>query len=619
MTMKRVVWFVNRLSVMSLQELIHRVTEVSRIKYAKFFNNRAKIHFQSSSDFLDKKVLVDYSKVTSRFNWDISPDDIELVLLNKYKVQSFIWEYKGQKSWLTCPELGIEWAQLYFGDIDYRSGGKKGDVRIVWEASRLQQLTVLAYIANLDSEHSSEALANYLEQFNNWHESNPPYIGPHYISVMECAIRVISLCIGSSILGDKIQENIYWTKQSNIVTSHAEIILERLSLHSSSGNHTLSEAAGLIFAAKFYGNHERAKVWLKVGQDLFLKEFMRQTYSDGSGLEQTNWYLKFIYDLAKVTVPLIDNRLCQDIDDRLGVIEQYLADIKCNNSLASYGDSDSGYAINPFVNFVTKPISQLEGYKLFVDSGLVKIQRKDMTVFFDVGNLGMPPSYGHGHADSLSVQVFHKGQCILSDTGTGTYNGSDELRRYFRSTAAHNTVVINKADQSVQSSRFMWKSDIKSVLIDSSDSDIGTFVLAKHDGYKERYNCVHYRGVFVSLEGELYIWDYVEGTDYHADLYWHFDEGISVSSSKVIGTNSNLNMHRLSGEEKCYFNNKDVPAGITSPSYGEIVPCYTLEVSYPHGINNITYFGESKSTAQNLENVKNYFLSMLENGVRLSD
>lgn len=64
---------------------------------------------------------------------------------------------------------------------------------------------------------------------------------------------------------------------------------------------------------------------------------------------------------------------------------------------------------------------------------------------FDCGPLG---DGGHGHYDLLSVEVAADGRALLVDPGRFTYEeGVPNLRRWFKSTAAHNTVCVDGLDQ----------------------------------------------------------------------------------------------------------------------------------------------------------------------------
>jgi hypothetical protein len=69
----------------------------------------------------------------------------------------------------------------------------------------------------------------------------------------------------------------------------------------------------------------------------------------------------------------------------------------------------------------------------------------DPFLIFDCGPLG---DGGHGHYDLLSVEVFAGGRPLLVDPGRFTYSEQPpNLRRWFRGTAAHNTVCVDGLDQ----------------------------------------------------------------------------------------------------------------------------------------------------------------------------
>ena len=66
-------------------------------------------------------------------------------------------------------------------------------------------------------------------------------------------------------------------------------------------------------------------------------------------------------------------------------------------------------------------------------------------LIFDCGALG---DGGHGHYDCLSIDVWC-GRRLLVDPGRYTYDPSSEWRRWFKGTAAHNTVCVDGRDQTL--------------------------------------------------------------------------------------------------------------------------------------------------------------------------
>jgi hypothetical protein len=66
-------------------------------------------------------------------------------------------------------------------------------------------------------------------------------------------------------------------------------------------------------------------------------------------------------------------------------------------------------------------------------------------LIFDCGPLG---DGGHGHYDLLSVELAGAGAPLVVDPGRYTYHeGTPNLRRWFKGTAAHNTVCVDRCDQ----------------------------------------------------------------------------------------------------------------------------------------------------------------------------
>ena len=71
--------------------------------------------------------------------------------------------------------------------------------------------------------------------------------------------------------------------------------------------------------------------------------------------------------------------------------------------------------------------------------------RRARFLIFDCGPLG---DGGHGHYDALSVEAHGNGRPLVVDPGRGSYSEAPpNLRRWFRGTAAHNTVCVDGLDQ----------------------------------------------------------------------------------------------------------------------------------------------------------------------------
>jgi hypothetical protein len=107
----------------------------------------------------------------------------------------------------------------------------------------------------------------------------------------------------------------------------------------------------------------------------------------------------------------------------------------------------------------------------------------DNYLFIDGGDIGAMNG-GHGHADSLAFELAVGGRTMLVDSGTYTYHRSKELRDFFRSSAAHNTLTINDLSSSETGGKFSWETraevDVKSWI----SEDRFDFFEGSHNGYK---------------------------------------------------------------------------------------------------------------------------------------
>ncbi|MFY9554643.1 MAG: heparinase II/III-family protein, partial [Blastocatellia bacterium] len=93
-------------------------------------------------------------------------------------------------------------------------------------------------------------------------------------------------------------------------------------------------------------------------------------------------------------------------------------------------------------------------------------------------------AYGHAHADALSIEFAALGKTWIVDPGTFTYTADPELRDWFRSTQAHNTVTVDRTSQSVSDGPFSWKHVAESCLDTSIFGDGFDYLAASHDGYR---------------------------------------------------------------------------------------------------------------------------------------
>jgi hypothetical protein len=349
---------------------------------------------------------------------------------------------------------------------------------------------------------------------------------------MECALRILAVCYAVDLARKKLAgSSRLWEAVLYLVNDHSDFIKRRLSLYSSAGNHTIAECTGLVYAGTLFPELDGAEGWKNLGLAQLDRESSRQIALDGGGSEQAFWYLQFIVDLYGLVVALLDHRhepappAVRYAHTRGRLFLNAFSDAP--EKLPSVGDSDNGYALSPFLRLSRDIHRPPQSLLIFEDSGYSMIRDRkngEITLVFDHGPLGMASSFGHGHADALSVLLRRGQEEILIDSGTYTYTGDARWRSYFRGTTAHNTVTVDGSDQAVQEAPFIWSHPFQSRLIRHEEDWNGEIrLLACHDGYSRlKPGVEHWRAVIHRPPGLWLVFDHLTGEGVHTlDLHWH--------------------------------------------------------------------------------------------------
>jgi len=96
-------------------------------------------------------------------------------------------------------------------------------------------------------------------------------------------------------------------------------------------------------------------------------------------------------------------------------------------------------------------------------------------------------NYVHAHADALSFEYASNGVTWMVDPGTYTYTKDPELRDQFRSSSAHNTLIVEGQSQSQASGPFSWAQVAETTLQELTATAEAATCRGVHNGY-ERFN-----------------------------------------------------------------------------------------------------------------------------------
>ncbi len=534
MTMRKLRWYLKRLSIMQPREVLHRLFEQGQVWI---------LYFRYLFGFIgDQHARLDHHNYrfctadgaqlpNLLFSFEPSEQAVEKLLAGKISALGYEWRWTGDDAdWHRSPDTGRYWPRLFFNQIDYRQGNPVGDVRVAWEPARLQQLVELAIVARDIPARRELAILQLENQFESWMHANPLGCGIHYISSMECGLRLIAVCHALDMARPYLDdESPVWRSVAIIVTTHAYLIRQRLSLYSSSGNHTIAECAGLIYAGLLFPEMNGAVDWMETGLSILRDESGRQILADGGGIERSPWYHLFVLDLVGLVEGLIrykGHAVPVGISSAVQRGRRFIALLsRTPDDLPRQGDADNGYALSPHLRLSWGDPVEHKPVETFTDYGLTSVTLgHDVAsrLLLDHGPLGMGPSYGHGHADALSLVMDISGKELLVDPGTFSYTGDPEWRSYFRSTPAHNTICVDGRDQAQQATAFQWSRPYTAELVGSHLIEDGVIILhARHNGYAD-VGVEHIRYTIVVPDTAVIVLDQINGAGTHKlDQYWH--------------------------------------------------------------------------------------------------
>ena len=214
------------------------------------------------------------------------------------------------------------------------------------------------------------------------------------------------------------------------------------------GNHYFEDLKTLILCSLFFNNIPVLNASLKA----FRKECKEEILSDGMHFELSLMYHKLILEgMIRVAVALRE-RGKPDAE-----IEHYLQpmlDVAWSfeeglERVPLFNDSGNNVAksLQALVTAGKKQFGIQPVYKAkFENSGFYIFKKDDWKLIVDAGQPG--PAYipGHAHCDAGSFELFKAGKPVIVNCGTYAYQCKE--RSFFRSTAAHNTVMVNDTEQS---------------------------------------------------------------------------------------------------------------------------------------------------------------------------
>jgi Heparinase II/III-like protein/Heparinase II/III N-terminus len=483
--------------------------------------------------------------------------------------------------WFCDPVTGRRSApERYAFRIDHRSEEQVGNIKQVWEISRLQHLTLLATAWFLTRE--KDYAQRVADQLRSWWRENPFLSGVHWTSGIEVGIRLISLVWIRRLLAAWPDADGLFEQDALAVQQirwHQQYLAAFRSRGSSANNHVIAEAAGQLVASCAFPWFPESERWRQQSARLLEREVIRNTFPSGIGRELASDYQCFVAELGLLAAveagacghPLgagTWQRLCTMVDSAAALVDVRLRPPR-------QGDSDEGRALlldapvaNRWPSLLAlgevlfcrldwwPPVAADAGSSIigalagapcdikgrpahrpdrFADAGVTLLRTADeglpeIWCRCDGGPHGYLSIAAHAHADALSVEVRYAGMDVLADPGTYCYHGEPAWRSYFRSTIAHNTVELGGQSQSADGGPFLWLHHANGREIDVTDDGRIAEWIAEHDGYSSLDPPArHRRSVRLDrADRTIEITDEIDGGSYDIRVAFHLGPDIQA-------------------------------------------------------------------------------------------
>ena len=471
-----------------------------------------------------------------------------------------------------------------------------GDIKGIWEASRFDWLVDFAVQAQ--AEQSDVALQHLDDWLNDWCQHNPAYIGPNWKCGQEASIRVMHLI--TALVG---LNNLSYVHPN--VLALIELHLQRIAptidyAIAQDNNHGTSEAAALFIGGAVLNHikeNKKYQTWQNLGRKWLENRANKLIMQDGGFSQYSVNYHRVMLDsycLAeivrqKLNLTAFSNDLYQQVTkatDWLYVLTQENGDVPnlgANDgarllpiSATDYRDfrptvqlastlfvqhsyyQDAGSYDQTLIFFGISKKNKIQ-FNLptknnnFAESGLITARQQDFFVAFKLPIFKFRPS----QCDALHLDVWWRGENILRDGGTFSYNSTQDDLDYFSGVASHNTVQFDQRLPMPRLSRFLFGAWLKPIGLNYQPHHFSC-------GYQDYWHAQHHREVELT-EKQITVTDTVKGFKQQAVLRWRLSlddwrlNGCILTNGKIqleISALSEIKITLTQGEESRYYYQK---------------------------------------------------------------
>ncbi len=546
--------------------------------------------------------------------------------------------------WHLEPTSGKQIPPLHWSKLDFLDAEIAGDKKVTWELNRHQYFSKLgqAYRFTGDEKYARE----FVSHLEAWMDANPPKLGINWASSLEVAFRSISWLWAFYFFKDSQSLSPETFQRAlKFMYLNGRHLESYLSTYFSPNTHLTGEALGLFYLGLLLPEFKDAERWRHLGTKILLEQIPIHVKKDGVYFEQSSYYHRYTTDFYLHFLILSRaNRieLPPEVEQALVLLLEHLMYItRPDGSTPFFGDDDGGRLVkldvrpaNDFrstlatgavlfnradFKFVAgdayeevfwllgqEGVKQYESMVAHEPAGKSKpfyeggyfVMRDGWTtdsnyLLFDCGPHGML-NCGHAHADALAIDVAASGRTLLVDPGTFTYTGSEEMRNWFRSSQAHNTITVDNQSSSVPSGPFTWHTTARCNLNSWISTEQFDYVSGEHHGYERLSDPVlHTRSILFLKRGYWVIRDRLTCQDAHqASLRFQLD---SNCNAEIRPSSDHPHLVETSGFEIHSFStgkaSPNMESAWVSKCYGEKepAPAYVFSTQFQGDYEVITF------------------------------
>lgn len=462
------------------------------------------------------------------------------------------------------------------------------DIKRIWEYSRLDWALAFAQQARAGGYREHQRLESWLA---DWILRNPGYRGPNWKCAQEASIRLLHLAVAALLLGS---EHSMTPAMRALVDTHVQRILPTLAYaRGQENNHATSEAGALYVAGGWLraAGQPGAEALLGRGRALVESATLRLFGKDGSfSQHSTNYHRVALDTLSLVEVwrrkagepPFTDawteraraaanwlrimidpvsgeppNLGANDGANLLPLTDAAYRDFRPSSQLASALFLDRRAfrpgpwdALADWLGVALPPVIEpLPAEAIFADGGYAVLRHGEAMAMLRFPRFRFRPS----QADALHLDLWYRGENLLRDGGSFSYNADTEWIDYFGGVASHNTVQFDGAPQMPRLSRFLLGDWLET---EASGAKPNGFTAS----YRSRNGWRHCRSVV--LDAHLTVTDDLSGFKREARLRWRLApgdwriEGDTVTNSRhclTIRSDAPLSLVLAEGWESRHY------------------------------------------------------------------